>query len=110
MSKTRHTLGPWEVVEPISPVGPGKEDDRLIAARGAEGQLVHVAETFQYQCHQHNKADGTSLANALLIAAAPDMLKALEAIVADNYGQPRGVTVPALDVARAAIAKATVTP
>jgi hypothetical protein len=44
---------------------------------------------------------------ALLIAAAPDLLAALEDLVKGNFGQPRGVTVPALDNARAAIAKAT---
>ena len=41
-----------------------------------------------------------------LFAAAPDMLAELERLVAGNYGQPWGVTVPALDNARAIIAKA----
>jgi hypothetical protein len=44
---------------------------------------------------------------AQLIEAAPDMLAALEDLVKGNFGQPRSVTVPALDNARAAIAKAT---
>lgn len=43
---------------------------------------------------------------APLFAAAPDLLAQLESLVAGNYGQPSGVTVPALDGARAAIAKA----
>ena len=44
-------------------------------------------------------------ANAALIVEAPAMLEALRALVADNYGQPRGVTVPTLDPARAIIAR-----
>jgi hypothetical protein len=44
---------------------------------------------------------------AVLVAAAPDLLAALEDLVKGNFGQPRGVTVPALDNARAAIALAT---
>jgi hypothetical protein len=42
--------------------------------------------------------------------AAPAMLAALQELVTANYGQPWGVTVPALDNARAAIALATGTP
>jgi len=49
----------------------------------------------------------TSERRAQLIEAAPDLLAALEDLVKGNFGQPRGVTVPALDNARAAIAKAT---
>jgi hypothetical protein len=44
---------------------------------------------------------------AQLMAAAPDLLAALEDLVKGNFGQPRSVTVPALDNARAAIALAT---
>ena len=43
---------------------------------------------------------------AALIAAAPDMLAALEELVSRNYGQPSGVHVNALDVARAVIKQA----
>jgi hypothetical protein len=45
-------------------------------------------------------------ATALIFAAGPEMLVELEAPVSGNYGQPHGVTVPALDQARAIIAKA----
>lgn len=44
--------------------------------------------------------------NAALIEAAPAMLEALAELVENNYGQPSGVTVRALDPARAIIAKA----
>lgn len=45
-------------------------------------------------------------ANARLIAAAPELLEACRLAVEQNWGQPKGVTVPALDPIRAAIAKA----
>lgn len=48
----------------------------------------------------------SSGANFDLMAAAPEMLAALEALVAGNFGQPYAVSVPALDPARAIIAKA----
>lgn len=41
-----------------------------------------------------------------IFATAPELLAALIDLVKGNYGQPRAVTVPALDKARAAIAKA----
>ena len=40
-----------------------------------------------------------------MIAEAPAMLAALRELVAGNFGQPRGVTVPALDPARAILAR-----
>lgn len=42
---------------------------------------------------------------ARLIAAAPEMADELRRLVANNYGQPSGVTVPALGQARAILAK-----
>lgn len=50
--------------------------------------------------------DPVMQANARLIAAAPDLLSELKNIVASNMGHPGGVTVSALDPARATIAKA----
>lgn len=49
---------------------------------------------------------GLALPAPSMIEAAPDMLAELEALIAGNFGQPRGVTVPALDGARAIVARA----
>ena len=68
-----HTPGPWEVHAPSGTVKPDQRDDRLITA----GKL-HVAETFQYM--NHDMQNGPSIANAYLVAAAPDLLAACEAI------------------------------
>jgi hypothetical protein len=85
-----HTPGPWQRnISAKYPIyaerTPGKKD------------WVHVAAALP--CPEAE-------ANLRLIAAAPDLLAELESLVAGNYGQPRGVTVPALDNARALIAKA----
>ena len=69
-----HTKGPWRVDKPKMLVGKGKENDRLIS--GEDGR--HIAETFQYQ--SHDSPNGPSIANAHLIAAAPDMLEMLQAV------------------------------
>lgn len=81
--------------------------------------------------HRENAADGSPLlavdyrvgtpyehgiqsshAMVKAIAATPQLLAALADLVASNYGQPKGVTVPALDAARAALTAAgyTITP
>jgi hypothetical protein len=62
------TARPWHVREPQATVPADQSEDRLVCARDENAKLVHIAETFQYQCHQHNDADGTSPANADLIA------------------------------------------
>jgi len=86
----QHTPGPWFVTP--------------------DGHAVYEKDVFGYRadtiCGLPSRSDSRA-ANARLIAAAPDLLAALESLVAKNYGQPQGVTVPALDIARAAIARAT---
>jgi hypothetical protein len=67
-------------------------------ANDARPYSVRVADCLGYQADRE--------AYARLFAAAPELLAVLRDIVAGNNGQPRGVTVPALDAARAAIAKA----
>jgi hypothetical protein len=47
---------------------------------------------------------------AMIESEAPAMLAALRDLVAGNYGQPSGVTVPALDPARAILARIDGTP
>lgn len=86
---SQHTPGPWYVTPDACAV---YEKDGL----------GYRADTI---CHIVGHP--FTRANARLVAAAPEMLAALESLVAKNYGQPQGVTVPALDIARAAIARAT---
>lgn len=89
---TKHTPGPWAV---------------------AEGDGCFVVETddmtVRFVCMGLD-AEGDR-ANACLIAAAPDLLEALRRVVND-WVAPDGLPfedgeMPALDAARAAIAKAT---
>jgi hypothetical protein len=77
-----HTPGPWHMV--------GSGWTRNL--RGVDGQLVCVLSV----------REGRSKANALLIQAAPQLLEALETVVADP-----AISLGSLNEARAAIAKAT---
>lgn len=89
---SQHTPGPWS-----RNIKPATKYPTLFAGRNTHVCIVSVS----------GLPPETVEANLLLIRAAPDMLAALESLVAGNYGQPQGVTVPALDIARAAIARAT---
>ncbi len=71
-----HTPGPWIIHKPQRNFVPGQKDDRLIC----DEEESHIAEVFQYQSDENQ--DGPSIANAHLISAAPDMLEALEHLVA----------------------------
>lgn len=71
MKEMKHTPGPWYIRPPLKP-DPNQENDRLIYAKGN----LHVAEVFQYMStDEHN---GPSLANAKLIATAPEQHEQLE--------------------------------
>ena len=96
---TQHTPGPWRFTTDCIAIwnGPNARKALQIADLGSEGSPnIDVAET---------------LANARLIAAAPDLLAAL--IAFDNAfshyceGDPDSDEVSALYQAREAIAKAT---
>jgi hypothetical protein len=99
--KTTHTPGPWTFS--------GITGDDWIMARVA-GKAVTVARVFE-----HNSTMGfdncpdveTAAANKALITSAPDLLEALEAIVANpdmaDGEEPRRLIAEARD----AIAKAT---
>jgi len=49
-------------------------DDRLIHTEDKR----HIAETYQYQNFGNQSANGEAVANARLIAAAPELLEELE--------------------------------
>ena len=82
---SKHTPGPWRVVE-----------DRVPSSLE-----VYAGKTAIAECWRRADVE-TEIANARLIAAAPDLLKALEFVI-------RGVpdTWEGVQQARAAIAKAT---
>ena len=86
-----HTPGPWHIGAP-PPNG-----ERTISTE--KGLMVSVATT---------GLGVPTLANARLIAAAPDLLQALEAFiaVAGDYPEMEEFASPEMRMARAAIAKA----
>ena len=98
---TDYTPGPWRVVTVSSSI-----NDWVIAVVAADGTKIADDETY-YPAPLDPR-------NAHLIAAAPDLLAALELALSDfdNYGEvwqsddEDGVNFPAINAARAAIAKA----
>lgn len=73
MSKYAHTPGPW-IVDPDHPQDISPEDDlRLGVASICNSDSINGRWVFGDQ----------SKANASLIAAAPDLLEALEMVIAD---------------------------
>lgn len=102
MAQFKGTPGPWEVK-------PEEVDRPYIRIRGTQwGGRFKVANVLSpdYDGVHHREADETR-ANARLIAAAPELLEALQGLlirVADDeeYGPEHAITI-----ARAAIAKAT---
>lgn len=101
----KHTAGPWQI-EPVAATLSTNQSDFLITH--SDGELrSHIARLFDSSlCDEH----GTTSANARLIAAAPDLLAALEDLVgyaAAEIGIPPNEAVGgAFKQARAAIAKA----
>ena len=95
MTDTQHTPGPWHICE----VSAGLNRSPLI--RDAQGMAL--AEAFRPNNSQASHINRD--ANARLIAAAPELLAALQAALpfwarTESFG-------PELALARAAIAKAT---
>ena len=86
MSEAKHTTGPWNV--------PFREFTKIKAANGA-----HIAT-----CHKLTNLVNLE-ANSRLIAAAPDLLDALQSII-DDIDSEFGTDCD-YNKARAAIAKAT---
>jgi hypothetical protein len=89
----QHTPGPWVAYDDSND---GKTNRFEIAARG---------KTVAYIYHSVPEED---LPNAFLIAAAPDLLEALQSLIDMDVAYQRGPKVEdAVEVAKAAIAKAT---
>lgn len=91
---TKHTPGPWRIAQQSSPF------PWVIESELREDEIAH-APINSGNTHAEDQA------NARLIAAAPDLLEALEAVVAS--ASPHPVEHPAMTkawgIARAAIAK-----
>jgi hypothetical protein len=75
--ETKHAPGPWVIHE-----------SGLVLALGPGGD-VRTSESVAYAGHDRaqifHKQNQTGMANARLIAAAPDMLEALESAMADGF-------------------------
>ena len=80
-----HTPGPWKIAEPSNP-DIRQIEDRLIYVE-VDNERLHIAEVYQYQNDNNRDANGTALANATLIMAAPELLEALTAlgVMPDGY-------------------------
>ena len=82
--KTQHTQGPWTV----------------------DNQYIHGPDGIRFLAVA---GDGAGQANARLIASAPDLLAALYSIATEPSAIYSGANAHIGNIARAAIAKATVT-
>jgi len=90
----KHTLGPWTHT--------GREFNDVI---DTEGDLVAVA--LHLRVGKTERSIREAEANARLIAAAPDLLDALNAMLTHMGMDEDDWNKPTFDKARAAIAKAT---
>lgn len=89
---SKHTPGPWSVFE----------DCNKVAAHGAKFPAIGTMGTYFTESITDYAGEFYNPADALLVAAAPDLLEALEFVI-------RGIpdTWEGVQKARAAIAKAT---
>lgn len=96
--RLEHTPGPWSAIK-----GAEQGDDMRCAVVANRGNLAYLVATIE------NGAPGdwcdTEYANALLMAASPELLKALRK--ARNTLAGIGMTTIAADICDAAIAAAT---
>ena len=94
MSNSKHTPGPWHIIE----TGP-------IRQNGPTAYLLANPSP-----HVHGVMEGVSDADCALIAAAPDMLEALEGIEimirSELNGGPRFTPSNSLEMIQAVIKKA----
>lgn len=100
--KAAHTAGPWLIEWNAAQGG----DGHYITDSKDMGELSRIAAVLF-----HDDADGETRANARLIAAAPELLAALEraymALIGYLPAHRNDVTDAAIGAAHAAITKAT---
>ncbi len=98
MNEAKHTPGPWFIHD----YGNGTQD---ITARELDGTPCRPAQVYGDALDEIYGP--IAIANARLIAAAPDLLEACKNALAESVGQPsRRISAAGLDDLRAAIAKA----
>ena len=100
---SKHTPGPWEWNGPNQLWGGERATEEVLTAKDdGEPYGMHSALI------EHHWDGGVAKANARLIAAAPELLEALRALIDMDVAYQRGPAVQeAVEAARAAIAKAT---
>jgi hypothetical protein len=81
MSDTKHTPGPWAILDDKEPSAPGIEAPSVEFSVVVIGYPQHDAGD---DAGVHGRTPEEKMANACLIAAAPDMLQALE-MLKDQY-------------------------
>lgn len=112
---TAHTPGPWNLLRGGIEVQSESNNHEVHAF--VNGIPVPIAEVYRNMTVEHDDPVGTyeiseaeGLANAALIAAAPDLLNALRAVSAalewHEDRMPKGQDSGAIDLARAAIEQA----
>jgi hypothetical protein len=98
-----HTPGPWKTEVPRSPITKLSADDRMILALAFDGSQKAIVDRVRGGTPEQANA------NALLIAASPDLLASLREFVA-LYAEARDALGPSVKAklarAEAAIAKA----
>lgn len=103
MSKAQHTPGPWIIEYTAASLSTLKRD--FIITHSDENLRSHICRIFDASlCPEH----GESQANARLIAAAPELLEALEKARDELRGLPHslGYEFTHLQEINSAIAKA----
>lgn len=94
MSAPQFTPGPWHVILDAFHVG-----NKRVAS-------FHPSAIAKVYGDEPKDDDPKSTANARLIAAAPELYEALEALLPENCGRNAGTEAKARVNARAALAKA----
>lgn len=89
------TPGPWVL---------GKQHKSRVEIGSKDHSWTDLARVVTIMSDGHMSAEG--LANARLIAAAPDLLAALEAMIPEGWDDGAMDHMPGIKQARAAIAKA----
>jgi hypothetical protein len=106
MSEEKHTPGPWRIV--IDDDGNSLSGRPMIAAAPELDCAIVHWDGFEQEFWESARGKKEMHANARLIAAAPDLLEALERCLnfIENTESEMGDTLECGDKARAAIAKA----
>ncbi len=99
---TKHTPGPWELGE----IEQGQDGGEFVAIDGKNPKKRHMELARVVWKMEDDERSLTQEANARLIAAAPDLLDALQAAISRQGYRP-GEGPDWWEQGRAAIAKAT---